>query len=159
MPRRAVCAALATVLLTVPLSAAAAPLLDGRVFEGTIGPNGNPDLADRLQFDDGQFWSGICLDCGFAPGPYTARLVEGGIAFSGRLESDSRGQFDYTGLVRDDGRISVDITWQRKRWYWTASRALVFEGQAVERTSDSLRAALETLSVANPDRNPRCARF
>ena len=100
--------------------ARASGLLDGRVFDGMIGPAENPDLQDSLHFDGGFFWSDICTRCGFLPGPYLAQSTAEGISFSGTLESESRGQFQYEGLVRDDGKIEVLIKWEKKRWYWTS---------------------------------------
>lgn len=103
--------------------------LDGRSFAGMIGPAENPDLADSLFFSDGHFWSDICTRCGFLPGRYNTEKTESGIRFTGTLQSDSRGRFDYDGLVADDGSIRVSITWERSRWYWTARREIVFVGQ------------------------------
>ncbi|MDZ7839214.1 MAG: hypothetical protein U5R46_00105 [Gammaproteobacteria bacterium] len=110
-------------------SAAAGPL-DGMVFEGLIGPTENPDLNDRLYFQDGKFWSSECIRCGFEPGAYWVRRVNGGIAFRGTLQSPDRGRFRYEGFVRD-GEIEVSIDWRQERWYWTVDRQLRFEGQLV----------------------------
>ena len=146
--------------LVLPAVALADGLLDGRIFVGLIGPAGSPDLADELRFDDGHFWSGICTECGFVPGLYEARRTEGGIAFTGELESDSRGHFRYDGFVADDGDIRVDITWERKRWYWTNRRALVFQGAAApDAEFASLSHILARMNGLDIDGNPRCARF
>ncbi|WP_421905539.1 hypothetical protein [Mameliella sp.] len=134
--------------------------LDGRVFAGRIGPADAPDLGDRLYFDEGHFWSGICTDCGFHPGPYTARQTEEGIVFGGVLRSNNRGRFDYQGIVRSDGAIEVAIRWSRQRWYWTARRDLAFTGKREAGTTPSGLTAIRTrLTRLDPTGNPRCARF
>lgn len=135
-------------------------ILDGQVFSGMIGPSENPDLPDRLYFDDGYFWSDLCTGCGFAPGEYEAEKSAGGTRFKGTLYSKSRGRFDYEGLVRDDQTIEVSITWERRRWYWTSKREIVFVGQAsssseVVNLSDTRRA----MQLNDPNANPMCARF
>lgn len=140
--------------------AAAEGVLDGRAYAGIIGPAENPDLEDSLYFDDGHFWSDICTRCGFVPGPYHAEEVPDGVRFTGTLESDSRGRFDYKGLVTDDGSIHVSITWERRRWYWTSRREIAFIG---ERSSSdetvSLMDVRQKLQSMNPDGNPMCRRF
>ena len=143
-----------------PCATLADGLLDGRVFTGMIGPADNPDLADSLHFDDGHFWSDICTRCGFVPGDYTAEMTEKGIVFRGRLESDSRGRFDYEGLVRDDGTIQVSIRWEKKRWYWTTRREIAFHGTDAERTQpQTLNQVRLKMSSVDPGANPLCARF
>jgi hypothetical protein len=143
-----------------PQQALASGPLDGQAFSGMIGPVENPDLADTLYFDDGHFWSGICTDCGFSPGPYAAEKTENGIRFSGTLASDDRGRFDYEGLVGDDGSVSVSITWERRRWYWTARREIAFVGKrtvsVTQATLSNMRAYSEGV---DPTGNPMCARF
>ena len=146
-----------------PLAASAqdAPLLDGQVFVGMIGPAENPDLPDRLLFRDGQFWSDICTECGFLPGPYSAHLTDDGTAFSGTLTSEDRGVFDYEGLIQLDGTIEVNISWKRKRWYWTAQREIVFRGKkdAPAHQPPELQMVLLQIEQGDPSTNPRCARF
>lgn len=102
--------------------------LDGMVFEGRIGPAHNPDLQDHLYFEDGRFWSGTCVRCGFEPGIYWVRHTDNGIAFRGVLRSADRGTFTYDGVVRGD-RIEVSINWRHERWYWTIDRDLRFVGE------------------------------
>ena len=140
-------------------TASANGLLDGRVFEGMIGPAESPDLPDKLFFNDGFFWSEICTRCGFEPGVYTAEESSGGIVFRGVLESDSRGQFDYEGLVTPDGGLAVSIRWERKRWYWTSSREIVFQGQAADAPGVTLLEIKSRMAENDPDANPLCARF
>lgn len=135
-------------------------LLDGRVFTGMIGPVENPDLEDSLYFRDGYFWSEICTRCGFLPGTYTAEKTEGGIAFNGTLESDSRGHFEYAGFVRDNGEIEASILWQRKRWYWTARREIAFQGTEGEGRGplnpEEIRMEMDGL---DPETDPSCTRL
>lgn len=134
--------------------------LDGRSFSGMIGPAENPDLADSLFFNDGHFWSDICTRCGFVPGPYDTEETADGVRFIGTLESKSRGRFDYDGLVADDGSILVSITWERRRWYWTSRREIVFRGEGMPDTqAGSLAGIRREMQVMNPDGNPMCARF
>lgn len=134
--------------------------LDGRAFSGVIGPVENPDLSDSLYFDEGYFWSDICTRCGFVPGSYSAEETSEGVRFFGTLESDSRGSFDYDGLVTDDGAIQVSITWERRRWYWTSQRQISFIGQeSAEGLVASLPEILRIMEEVDPDGNPMCARF
>lgn len=143
-----------------PCPADAGGLLDGRAFAGMIGPAGTPDLEDRLYFDDGHFWSEICTRCGFVPGAYTAEETDEGIRFSGVLESDSRGRFEYSGLVSEAGGIEVTIDWTKERWYWTVERQIVFEGASIAQPDPaSLRATLIRMETIDPSANPACARF
>ncbi len=134
-------------------------LLDGKSFEGTIGPSENPDLDDTLQFNDGHFWSDICTRCGFLPGPYSSEQTEDGIRFIGVLESESRGQFEYDGLVSDDGTIDVSIRWERKRWYWTSSREISFQGSEYRDSEPSLVQIRTEMQNFDPAKNPLCSRF
>lgn len=135
-------------------------LLDGLAVSGMIGPAPDPDLADTLYFDEGHFWSEICTACGFVPGRYEAQATEQGIAFSGTLESDSRGQFDYVGLLAEDGTLIVEIRWQKRRWYWTVERELIFEGTVNSETPGmTVSDVLDRLKRLDPDANPACARF
>jgi hypothetical protein len=151
-------ALLATLAWTI--EAEAEGILDGRSFTGMIGPVENPDLEDSLFFDDGHFWSDICTRCGFVPGRYNTEQIVDGVRFKGTLKSDSRGRFDYDGLVREDGSIRVSITWERRRWYWTSRREIVFVG---ERTSGlettSLSDMRQEMQLIDPDDNPMCGRF
>ena len=143
-----------------PTVVVAGGLLDGRAFSGMIGPAENPDLEDRLYFDQGHFWSEICTRCGFVPGAYLARETAQGIAFSGVLESDSRGTFTYQGLVASDGKISVTIDWRKERWYWTSERRIVFQGKALPQSVPAdLEATLIRMGGLDPSANPACARF
>ncbi len=135
-------------------------LLDGKVFTGMIGPSENPDLADTLYFNQGHFWSDICTRCGFVPGPYVAQEADGGIEFSGTLQSESRGRFNYDGTVGTEGDVIVSITWERRRWYWTSTRKIAFVGHlSTSPQTDSISEIYRQMEASNPDANPLCARF
>jgi len=140
-------------------SGSAAELLDGKAFRGMIGPVENPDLQDNLFFEDGHFWSEICKRCGFEPGVYSARQTADGVAFTGVLESETRGSFAYDGLVRADGAIQVSIQWERRRWYWTSRREIKFIGELSNAAPAPLAAVRDEIERTDPDENPACARF
>jgi len=125
-----------------PVATAASGPLDGLAFVGTFGPAGEPaDLTDTLYFGDGRFWSENCVPCGFTPGVYWVRYGENGTHFRGRLQSPQSGLFTYEGVVRDDGRIEVDINWRKDRWYWSIDRDFRFVGDLVEPETAALAAA------------------
>lgn len=133
-------------------------LLDGKSYAGMMGPAESPDLSDRLYFNKGYFWSDICSRCGFVPGPYQAEETADGIAFSGSLASENRGQFDYQGMVAKNGEIVVAITWQRRRWYWTSTRQTIFTGHPQSTLQfASLAHVQQKMRTYNPDRDPACA--
>jgi len=149
-------------LLTVifPTDTKAQGLLDGKAFSGMIGPAENPDLTDSLYFDDGYFWSDICTRCGFVPGTYQAQETQDGITFSGTLESESRGQFVYEGTIKEEGSIVVSIVWERRRWYWTSKREIIFLGEhVVSDQTVSLSETRQKMQTLDPEGNPLCARF
>ena len=152
------------ILAVLPLAvcvnlAHADDVLDGRVFTGMIGPSENPELKDSLHFSEGHFWSDICTRCGFEPGAYMSERTEVGVRFTGVLESDSRGQFAYDGVVHDDGTIEVSIHWERKRWYWTSSREIAFRGSEVRAADPSFMQIQTEMQDFDATANPLCARF
>lgn len=127
--------------------------LDGMRFVGTIGPDGQPGIEDTLYFGDGQFWSQSCVRCGFAPGFYWVRFIEGAIHFQGELESAERGRFTYSGVVRD-GQVIAHIKWRHRRWYWSINRDFVFRGDLVETaTTASAVSAARQARAADPRRD------
>lgn len=135
-------------------------LLDGQIFRGKIGPAGNPDLPDTLHFNGGQFWSNICTECGFRPGAYSAHPSSEGTMFSGVLESPERGQFSYEGVITADGQINVRILWQRKRWYWTAQREILFIGHRIDQLETATAETINNrIMKHDPQSNPRCQNF
>ncbi|SHG48745.1 hypothetical protein [Cognatishimia maritima] len=156
---RRICGAVLLLLLATQTSVFAGEL-DGKVFKGLIGPSANPDLEDSLHFSDGHFWSDICTRCGFQPGPYQSKTTEEGTTFQGVLQSDSRGQFTYDGLIHPNGSIDVTIKWERKRWYWTTRREIAFRGQLQDaQPASALKETLAAMHRQNPNENPLCARF
>lgn len=114
-------------------------ILDGMIFSGKIGQSNQTGFDDKLSFSDGRFWSEICVQCGFKPGKYWTRSVDGGVHFIGEMQGDY-GTFSYEGLVVD-GQARVSVVWQKSRWYWTSSRALSFEGKRM--TTSSPPSAIE----------------
>ena len=130
--------------------------LDGMTFAGMFGPAGKPlDKADKLHFNDGQFWSAICIKCGFRPGAYWVRRSDDGLHFRGELKSE-RGLFTYYGRV-DNGRIDVRINWRKERWYWTIDRDFRFEGALEQsRAANSAQNATAVAVSVGPERPPHC---
>lgn len=135
-------------------SSASGPL-DGMVFAGKFGPEGNPDLDDELRFQDGKFWSSICVKCGFLPGDYWVRTVGDSILFRGELAGE-RGTFTYAGRIVD-GEIDVAINWTNDRWYWSINRNLAFKGSLKETgIAISAQQAIQIAAEATPELNPEC---
>lgn len=134
--------------------------LDGMAFVGRLGPAGEPgDREDTLYFRAGHFWSAICTPCGFMPAKYWVRRSAAGIHFRGRLTSPESGTFEYSGVLHDDGRITVDINWRKERWYWTIDRAFRFVGSLAEgdpvATLDEARASAESALRSGARCDPR----
>jgi hypothetical protein len=127
-------------------------VLDGKVFLGTIGQSSDAQYQDKLQFNNGMFWSEICTRCGFQPGKYWTRTSEGETHFRGEM-TGGYGTFVYSGKIIN-GKAVVDVFWEKKRWYWTSSRKLSFDGslksaeisvpanQASKKASDALMSKL-----------------
>lgn len=118
--------------------------LDGMVFAGKFGDPGATGRDDKLFFNNGKFWSAICIRCGFEPGDYWVRKVGGSIHFRGEQRSE-RGTFIYTGKVTGE-KIRVDVNWTKNRWYWKIDRDLVFEGTIAN--SNATLSALEATNVS-----------
>lgn len=138
-------------------SEAASGPLDGMVFVGKIGPEGDPDLDDELHFQDGKFWSVNCIKCGFQPASYWVRRVGDRIHFRGELTGE-RGTLAYRGEVIGD-RVEVSIHWSKSRWYWTVSKELEFAGTfKPQAAAFSVRHAIDTASNAQPAMEPVCSR-
>ncbi len=119
--------------------------LDGMIFEGIIGPRENPDRQDELHFNNGRFWSAICVKCGFEPGEYWVRYEGEAIHFRGELTGE-RGTFTYRGIISDD-KANVSIDWRKERWYWTIEREMAFRGELAKSTKANL--AQDALRLAN----------
>ena len=109
--------------------------LDGLIFEGKIGPKGHIDREDKLHFEDGKFWSEICVKCGFEPGDYWVRYEGDVLIFQGKLVGE-RGTFTYLGRIID-GVAEVSIDWRKERWYWTIEKEMAFSGRLTETAAPS----------------------
>lgn len=141
----------------IGLAQEATGLLDGRVFQGKIGPRQKPDLEDKLIFNNGRFWSEICTQCGFAPGHYWTRKEGNSIHFRGELVGD-RGVFEYDGVVRGD-HVQVSIRWTKERWYWTIERELGFQGELlVNVAAPDVSFSASIAANADPDQLAICNR-
>lgn len=118
--------------------------LDGMVFSGMLGPEGNLDSEDELYFSNGKFWSKLCTKCGFQPGDYWVRTVGDVTHFQGQLISE-RGVFDYFGTLKD-GKLEATMDWTIKRWYWSIERDYAFSG--VLKVDENKLSATEASQVA-----------
>jgi hypothetical protein len=130
-------------------------LLDGKRFVGMFGPAGQPgDKQDVLYFGDGQFWSAICVPCGFAPANYWIRRVGDAIHFRGEMGSPERGKFHYSGVIRGQ-HLTATINWRRERWYWSVDRDFTFEGTLSDIPVRESAATMTRRAVsAGPDFEP-----
>ena len=131
-------------------------VLDGKVFAGTMGQASVFSGDDKVYFSDGKFWSDICIRCGYKPGNYWTRSTPEGIQFQGEVNNGS-GTFIYSGQIKN-GRATVEINWSKKRWYWTSSRKLTFDGidkdaEISYPSSKAARIATEALANGLP---PHC---
>lgn len=139
----------ATPVLSEEQGAASGPL-DGMVFSGMLGPEGNLDSEDEIHFSNGKFWSKLCTKCGFQPGDYWVRKVGDVIHFRGELVSE-RGVFDYTGTITN-GKIETKMDWTINRWYWSIERDYAFSG-TLKSNENNLTATeasqVATLAMAN----------
>jgi len=111
--------------------------LDGLVFKGMLGPEGQAkDVADTFVFESGTFVSKECeLRCDYPARPYEAAQVGGAWQF----ESTTRCPYKnativWRGSVRGD-RIEGMATWTIRRWYWTVTRDFAFEAQLWQSTA------------------------
>lgn len=144
--RLVVATLIAAMLLPMPVTEAAEESgpLDGMIFAGSFGDPGAPGRDDLLYFNNGKFWSAICIRCGFEPGSYWVRKVGDSIHFRGEQRSE-RGTFVYLGRVTGD-KIQVDVNWTKDRWYWKIDRDLVFEGSIAKK--DASHSALEAAKIS-----------
>lgn len=139
---------IAALALSAPTTEAAdeSGPLDGMIFAGKFGDPGAPGRDDLLTFNNGKFWSAICIRCGFEPGTYWVRKVGTSIHFHGEQRSE-RGTFFYRGRVTGD-KIQIDVNWTKDRWYWKIDRDLVFEGSLTERKAVHSAIDATNISVA-----------
>lgn len=120
-------------------------VLDGMIFSGKISQSPQAGFDDKLSFSDGRFWSEICVQCGFQPGKYWTRSVDGGVHFIGQMQGDY-GTFKYEGLIVD-GEAHVRVVWQKSRWYWTSSRTLAFEGSLMPDSNPPSAVEIEQFAI------------
>lgn len=82
--------------------AAAASLLDSKVFAADVGPKGKPaeEKNDVLTFRDGQFDSSACAQYGYAKASYQSRAEGDAIAFEAETTSAKDGRLVWRGTVR-----------------------------------------------------------
>ena len=107
--------------------------LDGLVFEGALGPEGEPmDVPDTFVFENGTFVSRECESrCEYPARPYFVR-VDGE-----RTEFISETKCPYKdATITWRGTVEGDIlkgksTWVVKRWYWTIEDTYEFEARLV----------------------------
>jgi hypothetical protein len=108
-------------------------VLDGRVFKGEIGVDGKPALrSDTWIFDNGQFVSRSCVECGFGASPYWVRFENDRTTF--RTETHcpvTDATLVWRGSVKD-GVIEGVFTWTKKRWYRTIEKDFWFKGVLVD---------------------------
>lgn len=119
-------------------------VLDGRVFIGEIGgevgdPSEKVHITDTWTFEQGNFLSSSCEDCGYPASPYQVHFEGDDIHFRSEAQCPvTDAQLVWEGTITGD-RIEGVLTWTKERWYWTIEKQFRFEGQRV----DTLNAALE----------------
>lgn len=104
--------------------------LDGLIFEGNLGPAGQPaDVRDRLEFFDGRFVSRECEKrCNYPASPYYVRRDGNSIAFISESRCpDKDAKIVWHGTVEGD-RLEGTFTWTVERWYWTIEKTFRFSG-------------------------------
>lgn len=107
--------------------------LDGMVFVGMLGPDGQPlDTADTFVFENGTFVSKECeLRCKYPPRPYFVRAAGDRMEFISETKCPYKDAWiTWRGTVEGD-RVSGQATWVVKRWYWTVEEVFDFEGRLV----------------------------
>ncbi|MCR9136587.1 MAG: hypothetical protein NXI27_11365 [Alphaproteobacteria bacterium] len=146
MLRLVLTALIVAIVLPAPMTEAAEESgpLDGMVFAGKFGDPGAPGRDDLLYFNNGKFWSAICIRCGFEPGEYWVRKVGDSIHFRGEQRSE-RGIFLYRGRVTGD-KIQIDVNWTKDRWYWKIDRDLVFEGSLTK--NETAQPAIDATNIS-----------
>ncbi len=80
-----------------------AGLLDGKVFEGAVGPKGEKNgKAEEISFKDGKFHSSACDAYGFGDGAYTAKQDGKNISFEADTMNDKGAKLHWKGMVKGD---------------------------------------------------------
>ena len=105
-------------------------VLENRTFSGDIIPEGKSSgRAEEFVFESGRFYSKVCLDWGFKPGPYWVRYDDGKLHFFARLTSEENGVMTYKGTITG-AMMESRVHWVRPRWYWTMERDFRFVGRS-----------------------------
>ena len=116
-----------------PDEALVAGPLDGMVFEGALGPDGEPkDVADSFVFVNGTFVSKECeLRCQYPARPYFVRINGDKTEFISETRCPYKdARIVWRGTVEGD-RFVGKSTWTVNRWYWTIENTFEFEGKLV----------------------------
>lgn len=117
--------------------------LDGLRFDTTMGLYGKPaDLIDYVQFDQGLFMSRECTDrCNYPPSAYMTRAVDDGHSFIVEAFCPTKNTtMVWRGHVQGD-RVKGTVTWTSKRWYWSVTQVLEFQGTLADLPADDLTPA------------------
>ncbi|MDA7430465.1 hypothetical protein PGB28_18545 [Primorskyibacter aestuariivivens] len=107
--------------------------LDGMIFTGMLGPDGQPkDVEDTFVFAAGNFLSKECeLRCDYPAKPYAAERTDTGWQFESLTKCPYKdATIHWRGTIVDDTVTGI-ATWTMKRWYWTIERDFAFEAQRV----------------------------
>jgi hypothetical protein len=107
--------------------------LDGLVFEGALGPDGEPrDTPDTFVFENGTFVSRECeLRCKFPARPYFVRVNGDRTEFISESKCPYKdARITWRGTVEGD-TLRGKSTWVVKRWYWTIEDTYEFEARLI----------------------------
>lgn len=127
-------AAIAEEATRAPRSLELAHGLEGMRFGGPFAVEGEASPSnDVLVFEDGLFWSRICLEYGFEPAHYWVRRDADGLRFRARAESPENGTIRFEGIF-DGEELKATALWTKERWYWTIEQKFVFTGRPVDDT-------------------------
>ncbi|HKJ52233.1 MAG TPA: hypothetical protein VKB27_12060 [Gammaproteobacteria bacterium] len=113
--------------------------LDGRVFSGALGPDGEPkDVPDTFVFKNGTFASQECESrCNYPARPYFVRVDGDRVEFISETKCPYKdATIIWRGTVEGD-RLTGKSTWVVKRWYWTIEDTYAFEGRLVAEPNTS----------------------
>jgi len=111
----------------------AAGPLDGLVFEGALGPDGEPkDTLDTFVFENGTFVSRECeLRCKYPARPYFVRVNGNRTEFISETKCPYKdARITWRGTVEGD-RLKGKAIWLVKRWYWTIEDTYEFEARLI----------------------------
>lgn len=114
--------------------------LDGLVFKGALGPDGEPkDVPDTFVFENGTFVSRECEQrCKYPARPYFVRVDGNRTEFISETKCPYKDAWiTWRGSVEGD-TLKGKSTWVVKRWYWTIEDTYEFEARLI---SDSAASA------------------